>query len=768
MAAEIHKLQKNGKTIYPATTTDAVVDPDSKKTIKHAINSKFLYRGDFAFNKKVIDSNWSEFFLDARFPDIPLEEGYYYVPMCLSAYFSERYVSLYKIKEEDSSSSDMGLFKEAETIGNLSILKNSKYPKSYILVNKSKLKTEIGSVRANFGLALNERLFYNETKYQPSTVEDLSITSKKIADAAVERTKISSELENKIFGTGINIESVKEYDKSYISIDSSITSTTSNRAVAIYEIKPYSKLRLSIPKNGNSYSLTYAYLKNKDDKYCHKPSDGGVIGSEIKFFSEFTAENFNYIAVTYTTTDGKPTIQSVTENSIGEDKVAEMIDRALSEKNFYIEGVDIFIPRQIIAIKDDNLQIFWRSIVKAVNPYNFDIIGICSIGQSYPRYFTLLSNTINSHIGENVNLTIKIRDNNLKDIVSKQSTIKIIDLPLSPKEVKNILCVGASATAGGQWVHELNRRLTESTGDNTALNPTGLGLNNISFVGRKTGTYFKSIKLEATGGWTVQNYAGKGTPAYRFEVYNVTELKVGDVYVGGNSEFTISEINVTEGTGNIRCTYTGNPSLDDSGILNRKTGDGDMTISYSSYTSEYYNPFYDTSADKLNFTKYADDYCGGKIDYFLWHCGVNGIFSGTPESINNEVEAFKKILRAFHSEFPNSKVIISSVPIGSTTGGFGANYGANSVANYYTFLNQAMNYAKQLDDLCSDEEFSQYTFYSPAMEEFDSEYSYPSVEQNVNNRINIKEQLGSNGVHPTNDGAKLIADAMYRTICSIL
>ena len=46
MAAEIHKLQKNGVTIYPATTTDAVVDPDSRKTIKEIIldiNLKGLY-----------------------------------------------------------------------------------------------------------------------------------------------------------------------------------------------------------------------------------------------------------------------------------------------------------------------------------------------------------------------------------------------------------------------------------------------------------------------------------------------------------------------------------------------------------------------------------------------------------------------------------------------------------------------------------------------------------------------------------------------------
>lgn len=35
--AEIHKLQKNGVTIYPATTTNAVVDPESKRTLAEVL-----------------------------------------------------------------------------------------------------------------------------------------------------------------------------------------------------------------------------------------------------------------------------------------------------------------------------------------------------------------------------------------------------------------------------------------------------------------------------------------------------------------------------------------------------------------------------------------------------------------------------------------------------------------------------------------------------------------------------------------------------------
>lgn len=43
MAAEIHKLQKNGVTIYPATTTDAVVDPESKKNLTDKLKDYYSY-----------------------------------------------------------------------------------------------------------------------------------------------------------------------------------------------------------------------------------------------------------------------------------------------------------------------------------------------------------------------------------------------------------------------------------------------------------------------------------------------------------------------------------------------------------------------------------------------------------------------------------------------------------------------------------------------------------------------------------------------------
>lgn len=40
--SEIHKIEKNGVTIYPATTTDAVVDADVRKSLKNILRDNKL------------------------------------------------------------------------------------------------------------------------------------------------------------------------------------------------------------------------------------------------------------------------------------------------------------------------------------------------------------------------------------------------------------------------------------------------------------------------------------------------------------------------------------------------------------------------------------------------------------------------------------------------------------------------------------------------------------------------------------------------------
>ena len=424
------------------------------------------------------------------------------------------------------------------------------------------------------------------------------------------------------------------------------------------------------------------------------------------------------------------------------------------------KGVEVILPNVITVTVGDTLQLFYRACIRCFNPYVYDVVTICSVGKNYPRYYTLTAE--NAHVGNAYQLTLQVKRNDGSVIASGQTQIKVIAAMTQPSSNKNILCVGASATAGGQWVGEVKRRLTETSGDGTPYNPKGLGLSNITFVGRKTGKY-NPVNLEATGGWTWSAFSGQGRPAYRFQVSGVSQLNMDDIYSVNGVTLTITEINVTEGSGNIRCTYSGNNEVPASGILTRVTGTGDESITYSSVESESFNPFWNNG--KLDFKNYANLYCNGSIDLLITHLGVNDIFGNT--AAETLVESYvKPFVRAFHADFPNGKVIISSLPLPDCTGGMGANYGATA-HNYYTRAQLFWDYAKEFNALGQDSEFSPYVSIAEVLQEFDNEYSYPKTEASVNNRSTLTENLGTNGVHPTEQGSYLVADTIYRICNSI-
>lgn len=442
------------------------------------------------------------------------------------------------------------------------------------------------------------------------------------------------------------------------------------------------------------------------------------------------------------------------------------IENGASESSL-ITGVDITIPNNIIAVEGDTLQIFWRSIVGAVNPYIFDIYAVCSVGKSFPRYYEFKPTA--DMVGKSYNLEVYVKTNNGTIVAQKTATIKVVSTMDSPSSTKNILCIGASATAGGQWVGELNRRLTATSGDGTPANPTGLGLSNIAFVGRKVGTS-NSIHLEATGGWRVQDYAGEGQRAVRFFVSGVDTISLGARYSCNGTIYGVQEVNVTEGVGNIRCTLE-NAFVVPSGKLVKQSGSGDAEITFTSYEQEKFNPFWNDAESRLDFSSYANEYCNGHIDCMIWHCGVNDLSSasiGTMMSvIENITISYRDIFRAYHEQFPSGKIIVSSVPVGSTNGGFAANYGSSAYVNYFTFAKKVQAYAKALSDLCEESEFAKYVEYSPVLEEFDAENGYPIKQTAVNNRSSVTEAVGTNGVHPTAEGSYMVADAIYRIINTI-
>jgi hypothetical protein len=461
-----------------------------------------------------------------------------------------------------------------------------------------------------------------------------------------------------------------------------------------------------------------------------------------------------------------PSEAAVQDGSITEAKLSTEVRNSIAGT-----GVEICIPDEIPCVVGDTLRIYFRSIVKAPNPYIWDITAVSAVGKSYPRYYEYKPTTAG-----NKSVTFYVRNAKRGIIAQKTITIRGIAHMTSPATNKNILMLGASMLQDGTITYELNRRLTSNTGDGTPYNPTGLGLSNITFVGRKTGLSYPSIHLEHNSGWSWYDYATIGRFAYRFFVVGQAGIDVqpGAIYSGaGTLKFTVSQTDIDidreTGTGYFTCTYSGSGTQSASGTLTLFEGEGDATITYDSFTLDSGNPFWNDTTQSLDFISYANNYCNGSIDILLCFFGMNDFTAVGESGISGRIENYvKPFIRAFHEQFPNNIFVICTLYLGSVNGGMAASYGASSTWNYYTAARKTWKWSELVRELAADEEFSSYVKIIDTNSSFDCENLYPIGNRTVANRSEDTEVVQTNGVHTTANGKKAIADGMYEGLNLIL
>ena len=422
--------------------------------------------------------------------------------------------------------------------------------------------------------------------------------------------------------------------------------------------------------------------------------------------------------------------------------------------------IEISLPDRIYAVVGDTLQLFYRGIVKAVNPYNYDILVTCAKGTQYPRYYEFTPTS--ADIGT-IPFKITIKDNNRNIISEKTCTIEVVDVASSPSSAKNVACFGDSLTSSGIWCAEAYRRISQEGGA-----PTGNALSNVNFVGAKKSA--NGAGFFGVGGWSWNSYVTEGTKAYRFEVSGVTSLSLDAKYTHNGNTFTIMEVNVTEGSGNILCSVSSlTPIPMTSGTLTKSSGKGDDSISFSSYSQDSANPLWDYDNGRMTFVPYAQKYADGKLDIVYTLLSWNGLSAGMAgfSSIISKVKIFADTL---HAEFPDAKLKIMGVQVPSINGGMGANYGATgtSYADGYGMVVTALNMNKAYQDFANQDDYKSFVEFINVSSQFDSEYNMPSADLKVNTRSSLTERRGTNGVHPSNDGYMQIADIVYRSMMASL
>ena len=443
------------------------------------------------------------------------------------------------------------------------------------------------------------------------------------------------------------------------------------------------------------------------------------------------------------------------------DKASEEINKinkkiAALEESIAPETLFVTLPDKIYAVVGDTLQLFYRGMILATNPYNYDILVTCTKGNQYPRYFEYTPTS--SDVGSTT-FKVQVKDNNGNVLGQATSTLVTVAKASSPQSQINIACFGDSLTTLGKWCYEAWRRLTGSNGT-----PSGDSLTNISFVGKKNNNgagYF------GQGGWSWSSYTTSGRSAYRFYVSSAVTAAYGATYTNNGHTYTVIENNSTNGS--ILCAAASSDVPELSGTLTKASGTGDVTITFTSAELDSQNPLWDSDNNKMTFVPYADDYCNEQIDVVYTLLTWNGLnnHQASFTSILGQVKTFADTL---HSEFPNAKMKLMGLQMPSINGGMGANYGASGTgyADGFGMVATAMRINAAYQEFANQENYSSWVEYVDIASQFDTENNMPSIAKKVNVRSSTTEVVGTNGVHPADEGYNQIADVVYRNIIATI
>lgn len=418
------------------------------------------------------------------------------------------------------------------------------------------------------------------------------------------------------------------------------------------------------------------------------------------------------------------------------------------------EKIRVVLPYKYDLVVGDTFQLFYRGIVEAPDPFFYDILAVCEKGKNFPRYFEFTPETEGKH-----KLAINVY-NAKKELLGSAETLLDVALPKEPEENINILCIGDSLTAGGEWVEEACRRLASRGG-----NPEGLGYRNISFVG-SCGEH--NARYEGYGGWRWDSYSSDVTEDMWVVCdHNKTAADQHSVWEDNNGNLWKLETIVYENLKFIPYENRNIPKVTDGIIKHLKNAINKDDVVIKRTYSGRPSPFYDTESSGVNFKAYAQKHGIEKIDAVYILLGINGIlsFGAAEEKCKEIVNDGKNIVDKIHRDFPDAKIKVMGYPLSSVNGGCGSNYGAVIPhCDDYGSVRFRMEMNLAYNTWAQEDSYRDFVDFINVSGQVDTDYAYPRIEKCVNIRSNCKEIIDINASHPSNEGYMQIADAAFRNM----
>ncbi len=427
------------------------------------------------------------------------------------------------------------------------------------------------------------------------------------------------------------------------------------------------------------------------------------------------------------------------------------LDDLVPEEEEEIEYNILHLPEKYNLVVGDTFELFYKGVMLCKNPYNYNILVNCSIGKPWSRKFEATPTAAG-----NYTLTITISDDNGKVLDTQSTILAVAEKATTPAENVNILCIGDSITQSGLWCNEVHRRLTNTNSVTTygADAPTGDGLGNINFIGKKK---LGDAGYEASGGWKYSNYLNTTSSVSAYWVsatHNKTDSDQESVYQDVNgAQWQLETIEV----GRLKFKkYSGEGTLASSGVLTWVSGGTNTEdINYHSMKPEAGNPFVYNGA--IDFAAYCNDIGVDTIDKVFILLGWNS--AGALDVLKADAKTFLGKLITFN---PAIKITLVGVQIPSLDG-CANNYGATGIwANYH----KLQEFVFELDkiNLELSNEYPNNVDSINLSGQFDTEYSCITDDMSVNSRCKETIKIQTNGLHPNSNGYYQIADAVYRKI----
>ena len=418
------------------------------------------------------------------------------------------------------------------------------------------------------------------------------------------------------------------------------------------------------------------------------------------------------------------------------------------------DRVRVVLPEGYDLVVGDTFQLFYRGLVEAVNPYNYDILAVCEKGRNYPRYFEFTPEEEGVYP-----LVIRVFANDKTLLAAGKTLLRVCRAKAAPKKEVNILCIGDSLTVSGEWVHEAYRRLTATGGE-----PEGLGFSGFRFIG----TCLKGkAGFEGYGGWKWDDYLGYTRNAVWVVCrHNKSEQDQHSVWkdaVGGSwSLETIEQYRLK-----FVCVDAQTKPEADTVLTHCANGRNTESIWVTDSYKEYGNPFWDEKKQSVDFKSYCRRHHYDRIDAAY----IMLTWNGSPRLDNLRAYSLelaakgKQLMDILHNQYPDAKVRIMGLQAPSVNGGCGASYGARlPYCDAYGMVRYVMELNKVYQEWAQEEKYRDYVEFIHISGQFDSEYNMPREEKCVNTRNHLKETVGSNGCHPLHAGYLQIGDAVYRNL----